>query len=145
VAVTVKLLELANIPLEVEPLTGPVVALGMTRATSAPEDWVTGTAATPPMFTDCVVEKSVPVMVTNVPTGPEDGEKETGVLVDFEPPPQPLRTQIVKTKRHLTTQTAVDLISSKTPPIWMLTWTSDKPSNQCFMGSSSTTRARRFK
>ena len=71
------------------------------------------------MLTDCVAEKSVPVTVTNVPTGPEDGEKVTGVLcggLDFGVPPQPLRTQIVKINRHLTTQTAANLISFKTSP-----------------------------
>ena len=88
-----KLLELPNIPLEIVPLTGPEVVPGITSTTSVLEDWLIGTAAIPPMLTDCVLEKSVPVIVTRVPTGPDEGEIETGMVegttVVLKPPPQP--------------------------------------------------------
>jgi hypothetical protein len=106
VGVTVKSVELANVPLDVAPVTGPEVAPGMTRATSVLDDSLIGTAATPPMLTNWVVEKSVPVMVTGVPTGPEDGKKETtvagggGVIVVFEPLPQLPNIQIARTMRQ---------------------------------------------
>jgi hypothetical protein len=105
VEVTVKSVGLANVPLEVVPVTGPEVAPGMTKATSVLDDWLIGTAATPAMLTDCMLEKSVPVMVTSVPTGPDEGEKETGVagvevIAAFEPPPQPPTMQMAIIRRQ---------------------------------------------
>jgi len=69
----------------------------MTSATNELVDSLTTTAGTLPILTDCVVEKSVPVIVTNVPTAPDVGENVTApadpapVPIDFwdEPPPQP--------------------------------------------------------
>ena len=50
-------------------------------------DWLTIIAGTLPMLTDCVVEKSTPVIVTVVPTGPEVGENARAAAV---PPPVPV-------------------------------------------------------
>jgi hypothetical protein len=58
----------------------------MTSATNALTDWLSGIAAVPPMVTDRVVEKSAPVKLTTVPTGPDAGAKVTGVL-ELESPP----------------------------------------------------------
>ena len=117
-AVTLKLLVPVNVPLDVVTSTAPEVAPGMTSATRALVDWLTGTAGTLPMLIDCVVEKSVPVTVISVPTGPEDGENEI-VTADFEaePPPQPLSRKIITKAKQPNTEAAFDLIPFIAPPI----------------------------
>ena len=78
-------------------LTAPVAAPGMTMATSWAPVLVMGMAATPPIMMAVGLSRFVPVMVTRVPTGPEDGVKElmvtagitvmVPVAVLLQPPP----------------------------------------------------------
>jgi hypothetical protein len=57
----------------VEIETEPVIAPGMTMATSEVPLSETGTAATPPILRLVILPKLDPVMVIRVPTGPEAG------------------------------------------------------------------------
>src|SRR4051794_20248258 len=54
-------------------LIGPEVVPGMTKAVIEVVDEDTSTAFFPPTVTDCAVEKSVPLTLTNAPTGPLSG------------------------------------------------------------------------
>ena len=87
-ALTVNVPGMVRGPAAVVTLTGPELALGMTSASNVPADWLSGIAAVPPMVTDWVVEKSAPVKLTTVPTGPDEGAKVTGVLELESPLPQ---------------------------------------------------------
>jgi hypothetical protein len=78
--VTVKLEELVAVPPGVVTLMGPVVAPEGTVAVILVEEFTVNDADTLLNVTDVVVKplplKLVPLMVTEVPTGPEVGEKE---------------------------------------------------------------------
>jgi hypothetical protein len=81
-----------NVPAGVVTLTAPDVAPGMTNASNELVDWLTTIAGTLPMLTDCGEEKSAPVIVTIVPTGPDVGENVAVPALPpcwDEPPPQP--------------------------------------------------------
>jgi hypothetical protein len=77
VAVTVKVPEATVVPAGVVALTWPVVDPGITNAVTAAEELLTITAGTLATETALTLEKSIPVNVTSVPTGPLAGEKVT--------------------------------------------------------------------
>jgi hypothetical protein len=63
-------------PPEVDTLTEPEVAPGITIATNVLPEKLIGIAVTPPMLIAVGLFRFVPVIVTNVPTGPLLGAKE---------------------------------------------------------------------
>ena len=64
------------IPPDVVTRTAPLVAPGITIATRVFPEKLTGIAVTPPMLIAVGLLKFVPVIVTNVPTGPLFGANE---------------------------------------------------------------------
>jgi hypothetical protein len=76
VAVTVNLAIVLTVPPAVVSNTVPVVAPGITMATTLFAELEINMAATPPMLIAVVLLKLVPVMVTNLPTAPVVGAKE---------------------------------------------------------------------
>src|SRR3954452_16213032 len=80
-AVSVKSRRLAPVPPGVVTATGPVVAALGTTASISMSDTSLNVAAWPPKVTEDAPVKPVPVMVTDVPTGPLSGRNAatTGV------------------------------------------------------------------
>ena len=82
-AVTVKLVALVAVPpgvvTVIVPVTAPVGTVAVTRVPAPFTENVA--AATPPNFTDVAPPKFVPLIVTEVPTGPLVGEKDVIVGV----------------------------------------------------------------
>jgi hypothetical protein len=77
VAVTVKVPAATNIPTSVATLTSPVVVPGITNAVTEDAELLTTTAGTLATETELTLEKSTPLNVTSVPTGPLRGENVT--------------------------------------------------------------------
>jgi hypothetical protein len=74
--VTVKLVALVAVPPAVVTLIGPVVAPAGTGATICVAAWEVTTADTPLNLTEVGLSRFAPVIVTEVPTGPEVGKNE---------------------------------------------------------------------
>jgi hypothetical protein len=107
VVVTVKFVALVAVPLVVFTVIGPVVAPVGTFVTICVAVFDVIVAITPPNFTQVAPVRSVPLMVTEVPTGPLDGENEEMVgspLASAEgtarrPTRSPARARHAKTRR----------------------------------------------
>ena len=75
--VTVKLKALKSLPNEFESTSGPLVApAGITAVTEVELTPVTEVKALRPILTEFTPSSPSPVIVTTVPTGPDDGENE---------------------------------------------------------------------
>jgi hypothetical protein len=79
VGVTVKLLPAVAVPPAVVIEIVPVVAPGITIPTKVVPELETLIALTPPMLKAVGLVRLVPIIVTKVPTEPEDGENEVMV------------------------------------------------------------------
>ncbi len=79
--ITVKMPVLVAVPFAVTTRTGPGVAPAGTIAVISVEDTTVNTAAVPLNVTAFTLMKFVPMIVTEVPTGPEVGENEAMVGV----------------------------------------------------------------
>jgi hypothetical protein len=105
--VTVKFVALVAVPLGVVTVIGPVVAPVGTFVTICVAVFDVIVAITPPNFTQVAPVRSVPLIVTEVPTGPLDGENELMVgspLASAEgtarrPTRSPARARHAKTRR----------------------------------------------
>jgi len=95
--VIVKLPELVAVPPAVVIEIVPVEVPGMTMPTRVVPSLETTMAAVPPMVNAVGVVKLVPVMVTSVPTGPDEGLKEViaGAVANMFPI---IKTEIAKRK-----------------------------------------------
>ena len=85
-AVTVKFEELVAVPLGLDTRIRPLVAVAGTVAVIWVAELIANVADTLANLTEVTVEKFVPVMTTDVPTGPEVGVNEVMVGAGHIPP-----------------------------------------------------------
>ena len=93
VPVTVKLPRLWSLPLGLDTDTFPVVAPAGTVAVICTPLFTLNAAATPLNRTESTVEKLLPEIVTDVPTGPLLGLKS--VMFGPPPPPPPVTVKVL--------------------------------------------------